>query len=31
MILKKDPIAFIVDGDNLKADGTTLGADNGMQ
>ncbi|GAA0123064.1 MAG: aminoacyl-histidine dipeptidase [Clostridium argentinense] len=27
---EKDPIAFIVDGDNLKADGTTLGADNGI-
>ncbi len=27
---EKDPIAFIVEGDNLKADGTTLGADNGI-
>ena len=28
--LEKDPIAFIVEGDNLRADGTTLGADNGI-
>lgn len=27
---EKDPIAFIVDGDFLKANGTTLGADNGI-
>lgn len=27
---EKDAIKFIVDGDNLKADGTTLGADNGI-
>ncbi|MEG0308719.1 MAG: aminoacyl-histidine dipeptidase [Clostridium sp.] len=27
---EKDPIAFIVDGDFIKADGTTLGADNGI-
>ncbi len=27
---EKDPIAFIVEGDNLRADGTTLGADNGI-
>ncbi|GAA0116874.1 aminoacyl-histidine dipeptidase [Clostridium senegalense] len=27
---EKDPIAFIVEGDILKADGTTLGADNGI-
>lgn len=26
----KDPIAFIVEGDTLRADGTTLGADNGI-
>ncbi|HSN58784.1 MAG TPA: beta-Ala-His dipeptidase, partial [Clostridiaceae bacterium] len=26
----KDPIAFIVEGDILRADGTTLGADNGI-
>jgi len=26
----KDPIAFIVDGDFLRANGTTLGADNGI-
>lgn len=26
----KDPIAFIIDGDFLKANGTTLGADNGI-
>jgi len=25
-----DPIKFVVDGDTLKADGTTLGADNGI-
>jgi dipeptidase D len=27
---EKDPIKLIVDGDTLKADGTTLGADNGI-
>ncbi|MEG0774915.1 aminoacyl-histidine dipeptidase [Clostridium sp.] len=27
---EKDPIAFIVEGDFLKANGTTLGADNGI-
>ncbi|WP_082761204.1 aminoacyl-histidine dipeptidase [Clostridium sp. ATCC 25772] len=27
---EKDPIAFIIEGDILKADGTTLGADNGI-
>ncbi|MEG2918513.1 MAG: aminoacyl-histidine dipeptidase [Clostridium sp.] len=27
---EKDPIAFIIDGDFIKADGTTLGADNGI-
>lgn len=27
---EKDPIKFIVEGDILKADGTTLGADNGI-
>lgn len=27
---EKDPIAFIVEGDFLRADGTTLGADNGI-
>ena len=27
---EKDPIEFIVDGDNLRANGTTLGADNGI-
>jgi dipeptidase D len=27
---EKDPIKFIVDGDFLRADGTTLGADNGI-
>lgn len=27
---EKDPIKFIVDGDTLRADGTTLGADNGI-
>ncbi|MZQ75710.1 MAG: beta-Ala-His dipeptidase [Peptoclostridium sp.] len=26
----KDPIRLVVDGDNIKADGTTLGADNGI-
>ena len=29
-IFEKDPIRTIVDGDWLKADGTTLGADNGL-
>ncbi|MCM1988712.1 aminoacyl-histidine dipeptidase [Oceanirhabdus seepicola] len=27
---EKDPIKFIVEGDKLRADGTTLGADNGI-
>jgi dipeptidase D len=27
---EKDPIAFVVEGDVLRADGTTLGADNGI-
>lgn len=26
----KDPIKIVIDGDNIKADGTTLGADNGI-
>ena len=30
MILKKDPIPVYVDGEWVKAKGTTLGSDNGM-